>query len=121
MSAINVLTRLDGGYVDESQKRWDLLVGLAVNQLAIDAVKAQRLRVFRAHNYVPRDCTDDDDEFEAKTLYFLAYLAPSASTADAVQLHTKPNYIFANRHLCADETAVHCTRGRRTTVSAMAA
>ena len=49
---------------------------MALNQLAANVIKAQRLRVFRSCGYLPADCDDDDDEFEPKTLYFAAFLAP---------------------------------------------
>ena len=35
MSAFNVLTRLSAAYIDKDEKVWDLVCGVAVNQLAI--------------------------------------------------------------------------------------
>ena len=57
MAAISELFHVDAG-----QQR--ITFGITINEIAISAVKEQRLRVFRDNNYVDADCKDDDDEFE---------------------------------------------------------
>jgi hypothetical protein len=51
-----------------------IVFGLAINEIAIDVVKKQRLRVFKQLNYYEPTKVDDDDEFESKTVYFVAYV-----------------------------------------------